>query len=79
MQELRELWNKWDPIGVSPNDNDVLDEYDFYLVSTLLLLKEVTTIDEIENYLNLLLEERNRHSNPHEFVNKLHVWFRKFN
>lgn len=39
LQEMRALWNEWDPIGVCPSENDILDEYDFYLESTLLLLK----------------------------------------
>ncbi len=82
LQEMRALWNEWDPLRVSPKENDALDEYDFYLVPTLLLLKQVTTIVDIENYLNLVLEERmgldkerTNQSNPHEFANKLQIWF----
>ena len=32
LQEIRALWNEWDPIGVWSSENDILDEYDFYLL-----------------------------------------------
>ena len=56
-QEVRKLWNEWDPIGACPSENDILDEYDFYLKLTLQLLRQTATTVEIENYLNLVLEE----------------------
>ena len=84
LQEIRKLWNEWDPIGVCPSENDILDEYDFYLELTLQLLRQTATTVEIENYLNLVLEEFMgfddayiSHCKPHEFANKLHAWFQK--
>jgi hypothetical protein len=43
LQEIRKLWNEWDPIGVCPSENDILDEYDFYLELTLQLLRQTAT------------------------------------
>jgi hypothetical protein len=43
LQEIRKLWNEWDPIGVCPSENDILDEYDFYLKPTLQLLRQTDT------------------------------------
>jgi len=32
LQEIIALWNEWDPIGICSSENDILDEYDFYLL-----------------------------------------------
>ena len=37
--EVRKLWNKWDPIGVCTPENEIEDEYDYYLEETLQILK----------------------------------------
>ncbi|QOJ24081.1 MAG: hypothetical protein HRU78_10860 [Gammaproteobacteria bacterium] len=57
MQEIRKLWNEWDPIGILPDENDILDEYDFYLETTLSLLKRKAATNEIESYLTFVIEE----------------------
>ena len=57
LQEIRKLWNEWDPIGVCPSENDILDEYDFYLESTPPLLNENVSINEIEDYLLFVIQK----------------------
>lgn len=39
LDELRVLWNEWDPIGVCPELGRPFDEYDSYLGPTLQLLE----------------------------------------
>ena len=52
IDEMRRLVNEWDPIGVAPSENDIFDEYDFYLEPSLLLLKQGATTAEVDNYIN---------------------------
>lgn len=81
LQEIRKLWNEWDPIGVLPDKNDCLDEYDFYLETTLSLLKRKATPTEIEDYLNFVIKELMGFDSayveqykPNEFARKLQEW-----
>ena len=80
MQELRELWNEWDPIGVA--SPALQDEYDSYLAPTLDLLERSATEDEITDYLSYLVrdyiglgEEGVKYSQPREFARTLQAWF----
>ena len=50
--EIRDLWAKWDPIGVySLADDWPRDEYDAYLGPTLRRLESGATIEALERYL----------------------------
>lgn len=80
LQEVRKLWNEWDPIGVCTPNNE--DEYDSYLESTLLLLKQEATTAEIEDYLIFVIKDQMgfddysiNKSNPNIFAHKLHDWY----
>ena len=82
LQEIRKLWNEWDPIGILPYENDILDEYDFYFETTLSLLKRKASTIEIENYLNFVSKELMgfdsqyiEQCKPDEFARRLQVWF----
>lgn len=82
LQGIRKLWNEWDPIGILPFENDILDEYDFYLETTLSLLKRKATPTEIENYLIFVIKELmgldSTHvelCKPNEFARRIQVWF----
>ena len=50
-RQMRQLWCKWDPIGVVSLDDWPRDEYDAYLGSTLRLLEEGASRQEIADYL----------------------------
>jgi len=83
LQEMKALWNEWDPCRASPEDKNALDEYDYYLIPTIKFLRKVPTIVEIENYLIFVLTKRigfNKRltslSNPHEFAIKLQNWLK---
>ncbi|MDV6342143.1 hypothetical protein R2103_10250 [Nitrosomonas sp. Is24] len=78
LQEIRKLWNEWDPIGVLPDKNDCWDEYDSYLEATLLLLNGDASVNEIEDYLNFVIKElmgfdsaHVEQCKPNEFARKL--------
>ncbi|PSJ17626.1 hypothetical protein [Nitrosomonas supralitoralis] len=82
LQEVRELWNEWDPIGVCAPENEIEDEYDYYLEETLQMPKQELTIAEIENYLIFVIKDQMgfddysiNKSNPNVFANKLHDWY----
>jgi hypothetical protein len=82
LQEIRKLWNEWDPIGILPYENDIVDEYDFYLETTLSLLKRKATPIEIEHYLIFVIKELMgfdsayvEQCKPNEFARKLQEWF----
>lgn len=82
LQEIRKLWNEWDPIGVLPDKNDCLDEYDSYLEATHLLLNEDASINEIEDYLLFVIQkfmgfdnDRIKRCKPHEFALELQARF----
>jgi hypothetical protein len=47
----RELWCKWDPIGVVGLKDWPRDEYDAYLGPTLRLLEGGASLEEIVSYL----------------------------
>ena len=50
--EMRDLWHKWDPIGVySISDDWPRDEYDAYLGPTLRRLESGESVQAIEEYL----------------------------
>jgi hypothetical protein len=53
--EIRDLWNKWDPIGVLPAMGGPLDEYDSYLGPSLRLLEQGASPNEIEGYLEEII------------------------
>lgn len=57
-QELRVLWNEWDPIGVQPLHSGILDEYDFYLAETKDLLTRNASVSEIEQFLTDVIRKR---------------------
>jgi len=82
LQEIRKLWNEWDPIGVLPYENDIPDEYDFYLEATLLLLNRDASINEIEDYLLFMIQKLMEFDSayveqckPFEFATRLKAWF----
>ena len=50
-RELRELWNDYDPIGVMGSPNSPLDEYEAYVGSTLRLLEQGATPEDIAEFL----------------------------
>jgi hypothetical protein len=48
---LRDLWCKWDPIGVMALPDWPRDEYDAYLGPTLRLLEAEASLEKIASYL----------------------------
>jgi hypothetical protein len=49
--ELRDLWCRWDPIGVTSMPDWPRDEYDAYLAPTLRLLESGASLQKIISYL----------------------------
>jgi len=79
-RDVRTLWNRWDPIGVSHICNE--DEYDDYIRSTLQLLDQRETVEEIEKFLcfvafELMGLELNELQNgtPKDFALSLKTWY----
>lgn len=79
VRDVRALWNKWDPIGVSGLCNE--DEYDSYIGNTLQLLEQKAAVGEIEKYLCFVayelmgLELRDfKNGTPKEFALSLRLW-----
>lgn len=83
-RQLRDFWNEWDPIGVSPNNSGPTDEYDSYLGETLRRLESNSSIDELAKYLSWVVGDYMgmgstgvECSKPIEFAERLHSWFSK--
>lgn len=81
-QEIRTLWNEWDPIGISPGKGGPLDEYDSYLGPSLRLLEQGASTIEIKKYLSYIVgeymglgDEGLAYYRPQEFALKLQAWF----
>ena len=51
IQELRDLWCNWDPIGDASSPDWPLDEYDSYLEPSLSLLQRGASTREVTEYL----------------------------
>ncbi len=82
LKGIRELWNTWDPIGVTVDPNWPQDEYDNYLVPCLRLLESGASNQEITKYLEYVVGEHMglgqigiEHSKPIVFSEKLLAWF----
>lgn len=81
-KEIRDLWNGWNPIGVSPSTGGPQDEYDSYLGQTLRLLEDCASTEEITGYLSSIVGEHMglgqkgiEYSKPAAFSLKLQQWF----
>lgn len=56
IDELRNMWCEWDPIGVLGGQLD--DEYDYYLEPTLELLTSDVDTQALQSYLLNVLTEK---------------------
>ena len=82
--EIRELWRRWDPIGVMDDPACPRDEYDAYLGPSLRLLEEGAPVAGIEAYLRYVVgeymglgESGITYCNPRNFAQKLKEWYRR--
>jgi hypothetical protein len=82
--EIRELWCKWDPIGVMSMPDWPRDEYDSYLGPTLRLLENGVSLQEIATYLAVvtlehmgLKETAAANSSRLAFAVELREWYKK--
>lgn len=80
--EIRDLWCRWDPIGVMDDPGWPRDEYDAYLGPTLRMLERGAGRGELADYLShavgeyMGLGERGvRYAQPMRFAEKLLMWF----
>jgi hypothetical protein len=78
----RELWCKWDPIGVMGLKDWPRDEYDAYLGPTLRLLEAGASLEKIASYLAEVELGRMGLSDTHEaqkarlaFAGRLLEWY----
>src|SRR5687767_9112915 len=51
LAQIRDLWCKWDPIGVMAMPDWPRDEYDAYLGPTLGLLERGASLEDVAGYL----------------------------
>ncbi|MEQ9609448.1 MAG: hypothetical protein RLN99_17450 [Kiloniellaceae bacterium] len=79
IDELRELWNAFDPIGVMDDPEWPRDEYDRYLPHTLRLLMDGAGTLAIANYVNsMVCDEMGLTGNSaaaYAFACELEEWF----
>jgi hypothetical protein len=80
--EVRELWCRFDPIGVMSDPTWPRDEYDSYLGWTLRLLESGASQEEIETYLaRVALEHMGMSDSPAarllrvNFATELRAWY----
>jgi hypothetical protein len=81
-QEIRDLWCRFDPIGVMPMPDWPRDEYDAYLGPTLRLLESGAPQPKIEAYLaQVTLEHMGLNETPAaklariNFAAELRAWY----
>jgi hypothetical protein len=80
-QELKNLWNNFDPIGVYTEDADWPDdEYESYIIPTLELLENNATFDQLYNYIHSLVTthmgmEQIKNEYITHFVQILQKWY----
>ncbi|WP_024297103.1 hypothetical protein [Methylomicrobium lacus] len=77
--KIRQFWNDWNPLGVACED--IQNEYDEFVMSTLKLLEHDYSREDIEVFLIHLVrdymglgDEGVRKSNPGAFVQKIMEW-----
>src|SRR5579863_7923157 len=82
--ELKDLWNEFDPIGVFQMDIDwpMDDEYYSYILPTYPLLAQNADFNEIYTYMERIVKKHmgmETLSNQHitNFVHKLQNWYRQ--
>lgn len=82
--EVRDLWCKWDPIGVMSMPDWPRDEYDSYLGRTLRLLESGASLQVISEYLAQvelehmgLSDTKPAKSNRLAFAVELREWYEK--
>ncbi len=78
--KMLHLWNDWNPMKVA--SEDIQDEYAAYISSTLTLLEDGCTAEEIEAFLSTIVrdyiglgDEGVRESNPGAFAQKIMAWY----
>lgn len=80
--ELKELWNKFDPIGVFLMDSDCPDdEYESYIIPTLKLLQSNATSDQLYDYIHFIVTkhmgmELIKNEYIINFVQTLQKWYK---
>jgi hypothetical protein len=80
--QIRNLWNEFDPIGVLPAEGGPQDEYEMYLGQALRLLERQAELGELEQYLaNVTLDRMGLSETPtskvrrHHFAKRLQEWY----
>lgn len=82
-RELRDLWNKFDPIGVYSIDEDwPLDEYESYCGTHMRLLETNATTEEIiqhiyEVLLNMGIEKTDNPEKLRAFAEETQAWYQE--
>jgi hypothetical protein len=83
IDELRELWCDWDPIGCLSSPNWPRDEYDSYLPQCLSLLQRGASVREIAEYLEWAAYQHMGLSltgtSPATFAGQLVAWWQTTN
>jgi len=78
--ELRDLWNKFDPIGVMQDMDWPRDEYEAYCGPTMRLLETGGEAAELEAYVRSTIGYMGLKASDYDikdFVETLQSWFRK--
>lgn len=77
-QELRDLWNKYDPIGVIDGPESPIDEYESYIGPCMRLLEQNADIKQIEAQVRAALENMGLGDDDariHLFASQMKKWF----
>jgi hypothetical protein len=82
--QIRDLWNDWDPIGVTALSDWPRDEYDAYLGPSLRLLESGASLQALRDYLaDVELNRMGLSESPQaqkarlQFAAKLREWYEK--
>ncbi len=82
-QELKTLWNQFDPIGVyGPHSKWHEDEYELYVAETLRLLEEGADYKKLYEYVALVTTEHMEveisNFNLTIFIKKIKNYYKKY-
>lgn len=83
--ELKDLWNKFDPIGVfiMAEYTDVHDEYESYIVPTFTRLENEENFDQLKSWVTYICHDymgMSELNNEYiaQFINKLQEWYARY-
>ena len=81
MNDCRQLWNEFDPIGVLDDEDGPRNEYDTYLPQTIRLVQSGADVSELPAYVRSVVhQDMGLTGFPeheiNEFAERLHQWRR---